>query len=109
LDIEKKFKIFCKNLCLNDCIQDEYILIERDNTLPLENLKLTSSWDESKPFITNIETPVMTFNDYIYYIGGLFGMWFGTNANNLFKSIWKIFQFIFANLLTFSLFYFIHY
>jgi hypothetical protein len=79
------FKRICENLCPNDCIQDEYILIERDNTLSNDaNLKVTLNWDESKPFITNIETPVMTFKDYIYYIGGLFGMWFGINANQLF-------------------------
>ncbi len=56
--------------------------------LPIgRNLKLTLtivSWDESKPFITNIETPVMTLNDYICYIGGMLGMWFGTNVNYLF-------------------------
>jgi hypothetical protein len=61
------FDIFCENLCPKDCIQDEYILIERDNRLLINvNLKLTLNWDESKPFINNIETPVMTFKDYIY-------------------------------------------
>jgi hypothetical protein len=105
------FEIFCENLCPNDCIQDEYILIERDDTLSIDaNLKLTLNWDESKPFITNIDTPVMTFKDYIYYIGGLFGMWFGINANQLFIKLIENFNFqiIFAQLLIFSLFCFIH-
>jgi hypothetical protein len=26
----------------------------------------------------------MTFTDLFYYIGGLFGMWFGINANQIF-------------------------
>jgi hypothetical protein len=96
------FETFCKNLCPNDCIQDEYILIERDNTLSIDaNLKLTLNWDCSKPFITNIETPVMTFEDYIYYIGGLFGMWFGINANQLFIKLIENFSNYFRAIINF--------
>jgi hypothetical protein len=98
----QNFGIFCENLCPNDCIQDEYILIERDNTLSIDtNLKLTLNWDESKPFITNIETPVMTFKDYIYYIGGLFGMWFGINANQLFIKLIENFSNYFRTIINF--------
>jgi hypothetical protein len=96
------FSIFCENICPNDCIQDEYILIARDNTLSIDaNLKLSMNWDESKPFITNIETPVMTFKDYIYYIGGLFGMWFGINANQLFIKLIENFSNYFRAIINF--------
>jgi hypothetical protein len=100
--ISHNFKILCENLCPNDCIQDEYIIIERDNTLSINaNFKLTLNWDESKPFITNIETPVMTFKAYIYYIGGLFGMWFGINANQLFIKLIENFSNYFRAIINF--------
>ncbi len=31
----------------------------------------------------------MTFTDYFCYIGGLFGMWFGISANQLFENLIK--------------------
>jgi len=83
--IDSKYLIICTNLCPINCIEEEFILIEgneRHSNVML--MKLTLSWDESKPFVTNREIPVMTFTDLFYYIGGLFGMWFGINANQIF-------------------------
>lgn len=74
-----------KNLNICEAFIDKNILIEgneRHSNVML--MKLTLSWDESKPFVTNREIPVMTFTDLFYYIGGLFGMWFGINANQIF-------------------------
>jgi len=78
----------CKSLCPIDCINDEYIIINKyKNDKKYSDSKfwnLRFHWDESKPIIINEETPVMTFTDYFCYIGGLFGMWFGISANQLF-------------------------
>ncbi len=78
----------CKSLCPIDCINDEYIIINKfKNDKKYSDSKfwnLRFHWDESKPIIINEETPVMTFTDYFCCIGGLFGMWFGISANQLF-------------------------
>jgi hypothetical protein len=81
----------CKSLCPIDCISDEYTIINKyKNHKKYSDSKfwnLGFHWDESKPIIINEETPVMTFTDYFCYIGGLFGMWFGISANQLFVKL----------------------
>jgi hypothetical protein len=78
----------CKSLCPIDCINDEYIIINKyKNDKKYSDSKfwnLRFHWDESKPIIINEETPVMTFSHFFCYIGGLFGMWFGISADQLF-------------------------
>jgi len=75
----------CKSLCPIDCINDEYIIINKyKNNKKYSDSKfwnLRFHWDESKPIIINEETPVMTFTHYFCYIGGLFGI----SANQLFE------------------------
>jgi len=82
---------FCSNFCPIDCITNEFGVTARnvyDNNVSNENsFKLTLNWDRSKPFINNKETPVMTFYSYFCYIGGLFGMWFGISANQLYDHL----------------------
>jgi hypothetical protein len=107
-----KTTTFCTSLCPKDCINDEYlIVVSKANFDPFAKNKLiefTVSWDVSKPFITNRETPVMTFTDYFCYIGGLFGMWFGISANQLFnhlvifeKQIPRYFSILFYHILSY--------
>ncbi len=83
----------CYNLCSSDCINDEYAVIEKYNNEKFYSYpkycKFRFYWDESEPFIINEETPVMNFTDYYCYIGGLFGMWFGISANQLFENLRK--------------------
>jgi hypothetical protein len=78
----------CESLCPIDCINDEYIINNKyKNDKKYSDSKfwnLRFNWDESKPIIINEETPVMTCTDYFCNIGGLFGMWFGISANQLF-------------------------
>ncbi len=45
----------------------------------IEEVRLV--WDNKYPLISYIETRVMTFTDYLCYCGGLFGLWFRSNAN----------------------------
>jgi len=91
-------KKFCANLCPVDCIKKEYeVTFGEINYFSLEDLRrLTINWDDSKPFIIYKDTPVMSFTRYFCYIGGLFGMWFGTRANQLYDFlIEKRFMFYF--------------
>jgi hypothetical protein len=85
LEFEKKYTNICEKICPINCIQDDYILFVKEDRLFRDKyMKLILSWDGSKPFITNREVPVMSYTDYFNYVGGLFGMWFGISANQLF-------------------------
>jgi hypothetical protein len=103
-----KTMTFCKTLCPKDCINDEYIIAIRkveniDPYVKHKLFKLTMNWDVSKPIITNKETPVMTFTDYFCYIGGLFGMWFGISANQLFENLIKNHRKYYRDFINFNL------
>jgi len=87
---DERYTKFCTKLCPIDCMNDEYITFGMLSTFRSPKLmQLTLDWDQSKPFIVNKEIPVMTFNGYFCYIGGLFGMWFGISANRLYEIILK--------------------
>jgi hypothetical protein len=81
----------CINLCPINCINDEYIITNRKENQKLSSdpnkWEITIHWDDSKPLIVNKETPDMKLTDYFGYIGGLFGMWFGISANQLFQKL----------------------
>jgi hypothetical protein len=91
LSFYKKYEKFCTNLCPIDCIDDEFIITNKHDyknpKIDSKIWKLKLFWYDSKPLIINRETPVITFTDYFCYIGGLFGMWFGINANQLFEKL----------------------
>jgi hypothetical protein len=84
----------CTHLCPIDCKDDKFVI--NLNEYKRKKLRIDSNvkefsfkWDDSKPFIVYRETPVMTFTNYFCYIGGLFGMWFGISANQLFEKFIK--------------------
>src|SRR5260221_14672621 len=56
------------------------------------NLLSRVAWDTKEPLISFIETPIMSFNQYFCYIGGLFGMWFGISLKKLYHIIQIWFQ-----------------
>jgi hypothetical protein len=103
----EKYSNFCFELCPNDCIIDDYILTEKYNKEKLysdqNRSEITIQWDDSKPLILNKETPVMTFNEYFCYIGGLFGMWFGISANQLIDKLKENYVIYYRNFIDFSL------
>ena len=45
-------------------------------------------WDSTQPMFAYNEESVMSFTDFLVNCGGLIGLWFGTNANDLI--IWLI-------------------
>ncbi len=103
----RKYSNFCTELCPNDCIIDDYIYTEKCNNeklySDLNRSEITIHWDDSKPLILNKETPVMTFNEYFCYIGGLFGMWFGISANQLIDKLKENYVIYYRNFIDFSL------
>jgi len=82
------YKKLCTHLCPIDCIRNEYegTVAKRNHYSALDkgSFGVTLDWDQSKPFLINKETPVMNFLNYFCYIGGLFGIWFGISANQLY-------------------------
>jgi hypothetical protein len=88
---EKQFHNFCDNLCPMDCFSYEIYTTDKPRYYDVSYLKqnkgnitIDMNWDQNRPFLNYKERPQITFNDYFYYIGGLFGMWFGISANQLF-------------------------
>jgi hypothetical protein len=76
----------CAKYCPKDCIQFD-IQLSKIIVSPKKTDSLTHKtelvWDKNYPLIAYIETRVMTFTDYLCYCGGLFGLWFGSNANSV--------------------------
>jgi hypothetical protein len=83
----------CLKYCPKDCINfDVHQAIEQRIERTAQKREFNNKykigiklfWDKNYPLISYIETPVMTFTGYLCYCGGLFGLWFGTNVNQVF-------------------------
>ena len=82
----------CLNYCPNDCEIyniyykwiDSYM---KQNFSYYSKFETLIKWETGIPFISYIETPIMTFNDYICYIGGLFGIYFGISIKQIYQYI----------------------
>jgi hypothetical protein len=96
----------CTHLCPIDCKDDKFIITNKykKNKLRIDSkiIEFSLKWDDSKPFIVYRETPVITFTEYFCYIGGLFGMWFGISANQLFEKLIKNHYIYYRNLIHFN-------
>jgi hypothetical protein len=95
-----KFYDECNLLCPKDCIQESYYLsiinLTTSSCTKVSIVKL--EWDDKQPIISYIETPVITFIEYICYIGGLLGIWFGFSIyslNNLIQILLNRFKNLF--------------
>jgi hypothetical protein len=114
----ESYSKICNKLCPIDCINDEYVISSRDDRRKqLREVgirdepklwKFSLFWDKTKPLIINKETPVMTLTNYFCYIGGLFGIRFGINANKLFDELKRNYAKYYLNFINFSfiLFYY---
>ena len=81
----------CLDLCPNDCLTVDYsyeiqrIDSEMDYLLETSNRSEVSLvWDSRQPMLSYIEESILSFTDYLVNCGGLLGIWFGINANDLF-------------------------
>jgi len=98
------FYKYIENKCLKICPKDCYFVEYYWDLKPIEyqitnqslnvtkNIFLNSTiilkWDENSPVYEYEEQCVLSFTDYLCYCGGLFGLWFGTNAKDFI--IWLI-------------------
>ena len=90
----------CKKFCPIDCKTVDYSYSVHKTDTQIGNefwYNLTESeryyrksliWDSTQPMFAYNEESVMSFTDYLVDCGGLIGLWFGTNANDLI--IWLI-------------------
>jgi len=94
----------CLKLCPKDCYSIEYYwdlkpmeIINKkewyewyngDDYLDHINFSLIFKWDQNSPVYIYKETQTLSFTDYLCYCGGLFSLWFGSNAKDLI--IWLI-------------------
>jgi len=86
----------CNKLCPKDCAfidfdvtktMINYRIIEEPwetyfsmQLRSFENSTLRLSWDMTSPILYYIETPVMSFIEYLCCCGGLFGLWFASDG-----------------------------
>jgi hypothetical protein len=81
----------CIKYCPKDCIDFEikqtnamefvnYFVLQQKKDITNDFFEVHVFWDKKYPLITYIETPVMSFTEYLCYCGGLLGLWFGSNA-----------------------------
>jgi hypothetical protein len=107
LSFYDNYSKLCTHLCPIDCINDEFIITNQQKKKLFRidsNIKEFSlKWDDTKPFIVYRETPVMTFTGYFCYIGGLFGMWFGISANQLFEKLIENYRIYYRDFIHFNL------
>ncbi len=91
LSFYDNYSKLCTHLCPIDCKDEEFMITNKFKSKNVGNdskiYNLIFKWDDSKPFIVYRETPVMTFADYFCYTGGMFGIWFGISANQLFEKL----------------------
>jgi hypothetical protein len=57
-----------------------YFVLQQKKDITNDFFEVHVFWDKKYPLITYIETPVMSFTEYLCYCGGLLGLWFGSNA-----------------------------
>src|SRR5258708_22667461 len=59
----------------------------KTNFIYYSKFEILIKWETGIPFISYIERPIMTFNDYICYIGGLFAIYFGISVKQIYQYI----------------------
>jgi hypothetical protein len=81
----------CIKYCPKDCIDFEikqtnamefvnYFTFKQEKYITNDFFEVPVFWDKKYPLIIYIETPVMSFTEYLCYCGGLLGLWFGSDA-----------------------------
>ena len=80
----------CINICPKNCLNIDFQMnvIREDKsheniTKRYNNIQKTFVWDTTQPMFVYKEVPVLSFIEYMVYLGGLVGLWFGTSAKDL--------------------------
>ena len=93
---------FCPKNCLNIDYEMKVIRNPHDYGNVLHDyFEHTLYWDTTQPMFVYKEVPVLSFIEYMVYLGGLVGLWFGTSAKDIiiilfektfWLNLWNIFQ-----------------
>ena len=78
----------CSQICPKNCLNIDYALKVIRNTQVYRDysynyLEQTLYWDTTQPMFIYKEVPVLSFIEYMVYLGGLVGLWFGTSAKDV--------------------------
>ena len=82
-------KTRCEKFCPKDCQRNDFkmktIRISSYYESHNQSTHYTKSlvWDSTQPMFAYYEEPIMSFIDYLVHCGGLFGLWFGTSAQDV--------------------------
>jgi hypothetical protein len=80
----------CNKICPNDCLREHHFFTSYMEFHESINQKvLYYFWDSREAFISYEEKADMLLIDYLTYIGGLFGLWFGICLESLLDLIVK--------------------
>jgi hypothetical protein len=92
--IRENIRNQCLKYCPKDCIDFEIKQTHTEDIMRFhqsnedkKDFKVQIFWDKNYPLISYIETPVMSFTEYLCNCGGLLGLWFGTNAYQIIRYI----------------------
>jgi hypothetical protein len=114
----------CNINCPKDCLTVDYSYTIRKSDSQTSNefwykiprnqrfYKISLFWDSIQPMHEYFEEPIMSFTDYLCSAGGLFGLWFGTNAKDFiiwlietqfWIKFWRKFKYYFIQILDYIL------
>jgi hypothetical protein len=80
----------CRKVCPIDCLREDHFFTSNLKFHGNDDLYvLYYFWDSREAFISYEETADMLLIDYLTYIGGLFGLWFGICLESLLDLIVK--------------------
>ena len=83
-NISLKCNQFCPKNCLNTDYQMNVIRETKDFKDNFKHYYYKSIvWDTTQPMYVYKEVPVLSFIEYMVYLGGLVGLWFGTSAKDV--------------------------
>ena len=94
----KHLKSKCMKLCPKDCLTVDYHTIIRKTDTNIDEFwfklpenekfkEVSLIWDSNQPMFIYREESVMSFADYLCICGGLMGLWFGSNANDMIRMV----------------------
>ena len=78
----------CAKICPKNCLNIDFRMESKSET---KDFKTSSNdiyyktlvWDTTQPMFVYKEVPVLSFIEYMVYLGGLVGLWFGTSAEDV--------------------------
>jgi len=87
---DKELMNKCQQLCPKDCVfinfkvtkavRDSFEYSREVSLMANNTISTRLLWNTKAPMLYYMETPVMSFLEFLCYCGGLFGLWFATDG-----------------------------